>query len=373
MKEKDYDYIIVGSGLFGATFAYLAQKKNKKCLIIEKRDHVGGNIYCENKNGIIVHKYGAHIFHTSDKEIWDFVNSFVTFAPYTHCPIANYNGILYNLPFNMNTFCKLWKDVRTPKEAINKIQLQSRNIKNVTNLEEQAIKMVGIDIYKTLVKGYTEKQWGKKCSELPDFIIKRLPLRFTFDNNYFSDNYCGIPIGGYNTIIQKMLSNCDIILNTDFNSYKDYYYAKGRKILYTGTIDSFFNFKYGQLQYRSLVFHEHLLPINNFQGCSVMNFTDANTPYTRIIEHKHFDKYCKNDKETIITQEYSTPYNKQNEPYYPINSQENEDLYQKYLNMAKQMYGEKIIFGGRLGHYKYYDMDKTIRNAINTFDTIEND
>ena len=352
----------MGAGLFGATFAYEMAKKGKKCLVIDRRDHIGGNIYCENINGINVHKYGAHIFHTSDKEIWNYVNNFVEFNNYVNSPIANYKGEIYNLPFNMNTFSKLW-NISKPdeaKEIIDK-QKQELNGKEPTNLEEQAISLVGRDIYEKLIKEYTEKQWGRDCKELPSFIIKRLPVRFTYNNNYFNDRYQGIPIGGYNIIIEKMLENCDIELNVDYLKNKDKYNELAEKILYTGMIDEYFGYKLGNLDYRSLRFETELLEnIENYQGNAVVNYTSHNEKYTRIIEHKHFE--FGTQKDTVITKEYPTDWKIGDEAYYPVNDEKNMTLFEKYKELAKEE--KNVIFGGRLGHYKYYDMDKVIIAAL---------
>ena len=358
---KKYDYLIVGSGLFGSIFAYEANKKGKKCLVIDKRDHIGGNIYCEDIEDINVHKYGAHIFHTSNKEIWDYVNSFVEFNRYTNCPVANYKGELYNLPFNMNTFYQLWK-VKTPQEAIAKIeeQVKEANIEEPQNLEEQAIKLVGKDIYEKLIKGYTEKQWGKKATELPSFIIKRLPVRLTFDNNYFNDKYQGIPVGGYNKIIEKMLENIDVKLNTDFFENREELENMAEKIVFTGMIDEFYDYKFGTLEYRSLKFEHETLEEENYQGNAVVNYTEYDIPYTRIIEHKHFE--YGNQPKTVITREYPATWNKGDEPYYPINNNENNELYSKYKELADKE--ENVIFGGRLAEYKYYDMHNVIEKAL---------
>ena len=359
---KKYDYLIVGSGLFGSIFAYEANKKGKKCLVIDKRDHIGGNIYCEDIEDINVHKYGAHIFHTSNKEKWDYVNSFVEFNRYTNCPVANYKGELYNLPFNMNTFYQLWK-VKTPQEAIAKIeeQVKEANIDEPQNLEEQAIKLVGKDIYEKLIKGYTEKQWGKKATELPSFIIKRLPVRLTFDNNYFNDKYQGIPVGGYNKIIEKMLENVEVRLNTDFFKNREELENIADKIVFTGMIDEFYDYKFGTLEYRSLRFEHEVLEEENHQGNAVVNYTEYEVPYTRIIEHKHFE-YGTQPK-TVITREYPATWNKGDEPYYPINNDENNKLYAKYKELADKE--DRVIFGGRLAQYKYYDMHHVIEQALN--------
>lgn len=359
---KRYDYLIVGSGLYGATFAYEANKRGKTCLVIDKRDHIGGNIYCENIEDINVHKYGAHIFHTSNKDVWDYVNSFVEFNRYTNCPVANYKGELYNLPFNMNTFYQLWK-VKTPKEAIAKIeeQVKEANIQEPKNLEEQAIKLVGKDIYEKLIKGYTEKQWGKKAIDLPSFIIKRLPVRLTFDNNYFNDTYQGIPIGGYNKIIEKMLEGIEVRLNTDFFDNREEFEQISEKIVFTGMIDEFYDYKYGTLEYRSLKFEHEVLNEENYQGNAVVNYTEYEIPYTRIIEHKHFE-YGTQPK-TVITREYPATWKKGDEPYYPINDEKNNELYNKYKELADKE--ENVIFGGRLAQYKYYDMHHVIERALN--------
>ena len=360
---KKYDYLIVGSGLFGAVFAHEAMKKGKTCLVIEKRNHIGGNIYCEEINGITVHKYGAHIFHTNDKKVWEYVNELCEFNRYTNSPVANYKGELYNLPFNMNTFNKLW-GVVTPDEAAAKIaSQQAAAVDEPKNLEEQAIKLVGTDIYEKLVKDYTEKQWGRPCKELPPFIIKRLPVRFTYDNNYFNDRYQGIPIGGYNKIIEKLLEGATVELNVDFNESeekRDEYMQKAEKTVYTGTIDSFFDYKYGALEYRSVRFETQILETDNYQGVAVMNFTDKETPYTRIIEHKHFE--FGTQKGTVISKEYSENWTLGKEPYYPVNDSKNQDNYKKYADEARKL--GNVIFGGRLAEYKYYDMDKVIASAL---------
>ena len=359
---KKYDYLVVGAGLFGSIFAYEANKLGKKCLVIDKKNHIGGNIYCENIEDINVHKYGAHIFHTSNKEVWDYVNSFVEFNRYTNCPVANYKGELYNLPFNMNTFYQLWK-VKTPQEAIAKIeeQVKEANIDEPKNLEEQAIKLVGKDIYEKLIKGYTEKQWGKKATDLPAFIIKRLPVRLTFDNNYFNDKYQGIPVGGYNKIIEKMLENVEVRLNTNFFENREELESIADKIVFTGMIDEFYNYKFGTLEYRSLMFEHEVLEEENYQGNAVVNYTEYEIPYTRIIEHKHFE-YGTQPK-TVITREYPAIWSRGDEPYYPINNNENNELYAKYKALADKE--DKVIFGGRLAQYKYYDMHNVIEQALN--------
>ncbi len=358
---KKYDYLIVGAGIFGSIFAYEAKKREKTCLVIDKRNHIGGNIYCENVEGINVHKYGAHIFHTSNKEVWDYINQFVDFNRYTNSPVANYKGELYNLPFNMNTFYGLWK-VKTPEEAKTKIEEQVReaNIENPKNLEEQAIKLVGKDIYEKLIKGYTEKQWGQRATELPSFIIKRLPVRFTFDNNYFNDMYQGIPIGGYNKFIESLLDGIEVKLNTDFFENREELSAMAEKIVFTGMIDEFYNYKFGTLEYRSLRFEHELLEMENYQGNAVVNYTEYEIPYTRIIEHKHFE-YGTSEK-TVITKEYPATWKKGDEPYYPVNNEKNNEIYKKYRELADKE--NNVIFGGRLAEYKYYDMHHVIENAL---------
>lgn len=358
---KEYDYLIVGAGLFGSIFAYEANKRGKKCLVIDKRNHVGGNVYCENIEGINVHKYGAHIFHTSNKNVWDYVNKFVEFNRYTNSPVANYKGELYNLPFNMNTFYQLW-GTKTPLEAKQKIEEQKNESKIVEpkNLEEQAISLVGNDIYEKLIKGYTEKQWGKKATELPSFIIKRLPVRFTFDNNYFNDMYQGIPIGGYNVIIDKLLDGIEVGLETDFFENRDELKKLADKIVFTGMIDEFYNYKFGTLEYRSLRFENEILEEENHQGNAVINYTEYEIPYTRIIEHKHFE-YGTQEK-TVITKEYPSTWKKGDEPYYPINNDKNNEMYAKYKELADKE--DNIIFGGRLAEYKYYDMHNVISRAL---------
>lgn len=358
---KKYDYVIVGGGLFAGTFAYAATRQGKKCLVVEKRENLGGNIYCEKVEDINVHKYGAHIFHTSNRKVWDFVNSLAEFNRYTNSPVANYHGEIYNMPFNMNTFSKMWDDVRTPEEAKARIAEQKAKITGEPqNLEEQAISLVGEDIYKKLVKGYTEKQWGRDCKELPAFIIKRLPVRYTYDNNYFNDLYQGIPIGGYNVLIDALFDGCDVELNVDYNADKEKYNALGDKILYTGTLDSYYDYCYGKLEYRSLKFATEVLDEENHQGVAVVNYTDRETPYTRVIEHKHFE-YGTQEK-TVITKEYPADWKEGMEPYYPINDAANQDLYQKYAELASKE--ENVLFGGRLAEYKYYDMDKVIESAF---------
>ncbi len=360
---EKYDYLIVGAGLFGAIFAYEANKKGKKCLVIDKRSHIGGNIYTENIDGIQVHKYGAHIFHTSNREVWEYINQFAKFNRYTNSPVARYKDELYNMPFNMNTFNKLW-GVITPKEAKAKIEeeIAQANIIEPTNLEEQAISLVGKTMYEKLVKGYTEKQWGKRATELPAFIIKRLPVRFIYDNNYFKDKYQGIPIGGYTQIIQKMLEGIEVKLNTNFFDDREDFEKLADKIVFTGMIDQFYHYQFGELEYRSLKFETEKLEEENYQGNAVVNYTEYEVPYTRIIEHKHFEYDTCESKQTIITREYPDSWNRQKEPYYPINDERNSIIYEKYRELASN--DMKVIFGGRLGEYKYYDMDKVIEQAI---------
>lgn len=358
---KEYDYLIVGAGLFGSTFAYEAKKRGKKCLVIDKRSHIGGNIYCENIEDINIHIYGAHIFHTSNKNIWNYINKFCEFNGFINSPIANYKGEIYNLPFNMNTFNKLW-GVITPKEAQEKIENEKRKlgIKEPQNLEEQGISLVGIDIYTKLIKGYTEKQWGRDAKELPSFIIKRLPVRLTYDNNYFNDRYQGIPVGGYNIIIEKMLEDIDLKLNTDFFQNKDKLEEMADKIIFTGMIDEFYSYKFGTLEYRSLKFEHEILEEENHQGVAVVNYTEREIPFTRIIEHKHFE-YGKQSK-TVITKEYPMNWGKGDEPYYPINDSKNNELFEKYKELSLKE--RNVIFGGRLGSYKYYDMHQIIEEAL---------
>ena len=357
---KKYDYILVGSGLYSGVFAWFAKQKGKKCLVLEKRDHIGGNVDCENTEGIHVHKYGAHIFHTSNKEVWQFVNSLAEFNRYTNSPVANYKGEMYNMPFNMNTFSKMW-NISTPAEAKKIIEEQKKEITGEPkNLEEQAISLVGREIYEKLVKGYTEKQWGRDCTALPAFIIKRLPVRYTYDNNYFNDLYQGIPIGGYNVIIDRLFEGCDIETGVDYLEKKEYYDGLGEKIVYTGTIDAYYKYQFGKLEYRSLRFESEVLDEENHQGVAVVNYTDRETPYTRIIEHKHFE--FGTQPKTVITREYPVTWQEGMEPYYPVNDEKNQALYQKYAKLAEKE--EHVIFGGRLGEYKYYDMDKVIASAM---------
>ena len=359
--KKEYDYLIVGAGLYGAIFAHEVTKRGKKCLVIDKRHHLAGNIYTETIENINVHTYGAHIFHTSNKKIWDYMNSFVEFNRYTNSPLANYNGEIYNLPFNMNTFYQLWK-VKTPQEAKEKIQDQIGELKitEPKNLEEQALSLVGKDIYYKLIKEYTEKQWGRKATDLPAFIIKRLPIRFTYDNNYFNDTYQGIPIGGYTRIIELMLDGIDLQLNTDYFTKKDILTQKATKTVYTGMIDEYFNYKFGTLQYSSLKFDHEILDTDNYQGNAVVNYTDAKTPYTRIIEHKHFEFGTQG--KTIITKEYPKEWVKGDEPYYPVNDTINDQIFKKYKELARVE--QNVIFGGRLADYKYYDMHHVVGLAL---------
>lgn len=372
-----YDYLIVGSGLFGATFAYLAKQQGRKCIVIDKRPHVGGNIYCENIHGINVHKYGAHIFHTSDKNIWDFVNKIVPFNRYTNSPVAQApNGKLYNLPFNMNTFYQMW-GVKTPEEAQAKLDEQRAEvmarmkvdgINQPRNLEEQALTLIGNDIYNQLIKGYTEKQWGRPCSELPAFIIRRLPVRMTFDNNYFNDTYQGIPIGGYNLLIEGLLDGIEVLTNTDFFEDRKKWESIADKIVFTGKIDEFFNYRYGKLDYRTVKFETEIHNQPNFQGNAVVNYTSAETPYTRIIEHKHFESFGNavyENPKTVISKEYSTEWVDGMEPFYPVNDARNQLVYERYRDLANKE--SNVIFGGRLAEYKYYDMAPVIQQAMTIF------
>ena len=360
--SKKYDYLIVGSGLFGAVFAYEAKKRGKECLVIERRDHIAGNIYCENVHGINVHKYGAHIFHTSNRAVWDYINQFAEFNNYINSPVAIYKDELYNLPFNMNTFSKMW-GIKTPAEAQAIIEKQKAeyNITEPKKLEEQALSLIGKDVYEKLIKGYTEKQWGRSCTELPAFIIKRLPVRYTYDNNYFNDRWQGIPIGGYTKIIEKMLEGIDVLTSTSFEDYKAAHDISDMRIVYTGNIDEYFGYKYGALQYRTVRFETEYMPdVDNYQGNAVVNYTEREVPYTRVIEHRHFEK-C-DAKGTVVSKEFSSEWSVGIEPYYPINNDENNALYQKYEQLASQE--KNVIFGGRLGKYKYYDMDKVIEAAL---------
>ena len=370
---KHFDYLIVGSGLFGSTFAYKAKKVGKKVLVIDKRPHLGGNIYCEEIEGINVHKYGAHIFHTNNKDVWDFVNSFVEFNRYTNCPIANYKGELYNLPFNMNTFNRMWPEVYTPAEAQAKIEKQKTEIivalggHEPQNLEEQALSLVGKDIYYKLIKEYTEKQWGRDCKELPAFIIKRLPIRMIFDNNYFNDRYQGIPVGGYNKLIEGLLDGVETMVNVDFfnSEYRDW--KKYADILvYTGAIDEYFGFSLGKLDWRTVSFKTYVKDTSNYQGNAVVNYTSHDVPYTRVIEHKHFEMFGQqvyDNPKTVVSEEYSTEYKDGMEPYYPVNDERNNKLAAEYALLAAKE--KNIIFGGRLGQYKYFDMAPVIEQGLN--------
>lgn len=391
---KKYDYLIVGSGLFGATFAHLAHKQGKTCLVIDKRPHLGGNIYCENIEGINVHKYGAHIFHTSNKEVWNFVNSIVEFNRYTNSPVANYKGKLYNLPFNMNTFYQMW-GVTTPEEAQAKIdeqkaeavaKMKADGVSEPRNLEEQAQVLIGKDIYERLIKGYTEKQWGRKCTDLPAFIIKRLPVRLVFDSNYFNDKYQGIPVGGYNKLIDGLLEGIDTLTSVDFFAdniqklaenkeasqkaglIKDCWQEIAEKLVFTGKIDQFYDYQFGKLNYRTVRFEQEIIDCPNYQGNAVVNYTEREVPYTRVIEHKHFEMFgaeVYNCPKTVISKEYSTEWKDGMEPYYPVNDKENSELYAQYKNLADQE--KDVIFGGRLAEYKYYDMAPIIEKALAMF------
>lgn len=367
-----YDYLVVGAGLYGAIFAHEAKKKGKNILVIDKRSNIAGNIYTEKVDGINVHKYGAHIFHTNNKKVWKYITQFATFNRFTNSPVANYKGELYSLPFNMYTFNKMW-GVITPEEAVERIEMQRKEIcGEPRNLEEQAISLVGRDIYEKLVRGYTEKQWGRDCKELPAFIIKRLPVRFTFDNNYFNALYQGIPIGGYTKMVEKILEGIEVRLNEDYLIQKEYWNSIARKVIYTGPIDAYFDYCFGPLEYRSIRFEHELLDMKNFQGNAAVNYTDKETPWTRIIEHKWFE-FGKDDDgndltKTIISREYSSEWKQGDEPYYPVNDLKNEKLYSKYKILSKSE--EKIVFGGRLGEYKYYDMDAVIEAALEKSDNI---
>ena len=367
-----YDYLVVGAGLFGAIIAYEANKAGKKVLVIDRRPHVGGNIYTEEVEGIQVHKYGAHIFHTSDKEVWDYIQQFAEFNRYTNCPVARYKDELYNLPFNMNTFSKMW-GIKTPEEAKEIIdrQIKEAGIKEPANLEEQAISLVGRDIYEKLIKGYTEKQWGKRASELPSFIIRRLPVRYVYDNNYFNDQYQGIPIGGYTQIIEKMLEGVEVRLGVDFFEDREILESEADHIVFTGMIDAFYDYCYGELEYRSLRFETETLDMENYQGNAVVNYTEYEIPYTRIIEHKHFEYGCQGGygntgtpaiQKTVITREYPAAWEKGAQPYYPMNDEKNNALYERYRELAEKE--EHVIFGGRLGMYRYYDMHQVIAEAL---------
>ena len=394
MNNQRYDYLIVGSGLFGATFAHLAHKQGKKCLVIDKRPHLGGNIYCEQIEGINVHKYGAHIFHTSNKEVWNFVNAIVEFNRYTNSPVANYKGKLYNLPFNMNTFYQMW-GVTTPEEAQAKIdeqkaeavaKMKADGVSEPRNLEEQAQVLIGKDIYERLIKGYTEKQWGRKCTDLPAFIIKRLPVRLVFDNNYFNDKYQGIPVGGYNKLIDGLLEGIDTMTSVDFFAdniqklaenkeasqkaglIKDCWQEIAEKLVFTGKIDQFYDYQFGKLNYRTVHFEQEIIDCPNYQGNAVVNYTEREVPYTRVIEHKHFEMFgaeVYNCPKTVISKEYSTEWKDGMEPYYPVNDKENSELYAQYKNLADQE--KDVIFGGRLAEYKYYDMAPIIEKALAMF------
>ena len=373
---RQYDYLIVGSGLFGATFAYFAKKQGKKCLVIDKRPHLGGNIYCENIEGINVHKYGAHIFHTSNKQVWDFVNSIVEFNRYTNSPVANYKGKLYNLPFNMNTFYQIW-GVITPEEAQAKIdeqkaeavaRMQADGVTEPRNLEEQAQVLIGKDIYEKLIKGYTEKQWGRKCTDLPAFIIKRLPVRLVFDNNYFNDKYQGIPIGGYNKLIEGLLTGIETKINADFFDNRSYWEDIADKIVFTGKIDEFYCYRFGKLNYRTVRFEQEIIDKPNYQGNAVVNYTEREIPYTRIIEHKHFEMFGQQVYDclkTVISKEYSTEWQDGMEPYYPVNDKINTELYAAYKEIADKE--TNLIFGGRLAEYKYYDMAPIVERVMKLF------
>ena len=357
---KKYDYVLVGSGLYAGVWAYEAKKRGKTCLVVEKRDHIGGNVYCEDVEGIHVHRYGAHIFHTSDRQVWDYVNQLAEFNRYTNSPVANYKGEMYNMPFNMNTFSKMW-NISTPAEAKKIIEEQKKEITGEPkNLEEQAISLVGVDIYQKLVKGYTEKQWGRDCKELPAFIIKRLPVRYTYDNNYFNDRYQGIPIGGYTAIVEKLLEGSDVRTGVDFLKNRDEYEALADKIIYTGMIDEYYDYKLGALEYRSVRFETETLDCENYQGNAVVNYTEREVPYTRIIEHKHFEYGTQ--PVTVISREYPSEWKLGEEPYYPVNDARNETVAEKYRALAAAE--KNVIFGGRLGEYRYYDMDKVIEKAL---------
>ena len=364
-----YDYLIVGSGLFGSVFAHCANKQGKRCLVIDKRPNLGGNLYCEEVSGINVHKYGPHIFHTSNKKVWTFVNSIVEFNRFTESPVAFYKGKAYNLPFNMNTFSQMW-GVLTPEEAKNKINEQRKEMegKTPTNLEEQAISLVGRDIYERLIKGYTEKQWGRKCTELPPFIIRRLPVRFVYDNNYFNDIYQGVPIGGYNKLIEGLLAGIETKVDTDFFANKKEFESMADKIVFTGKIDEFYDYQYGKLEYRTVRFENEILNTPNYQGLAQINYTDADIPYTRIIEHKHFESFADDvykNPQTVISREFSVEWTDGMEPYYPINDEKNTNLYKQYEALAQKE--DSVIFGGRLAEYKYYDMGPIVEKVLNLF------
>ena len=371
-----YDYLIVGAGLFGATFAYRAKQEGKRCLVIDKRPHVGGNLYCEEVEGINVHKYGAHIFHTNSKRVWDFVNSIVEFNRYTNCPVANYKGELYNLPFNMNTFYQMW-GVKTPAEAEAKIAEQKAEAvaalqgREPANLEEQALTLVGKNIFEKLIKGYTEKQWGRSCAELPAFIIKRLPVRMIFDNNYFNDRYQGIPIGGYNKLIDGLLEGVDVETGVDFFADREKWEAMADKVVFTGKIDEYYGYRYGKLEYRTVRFEQETIDMANYQGNAVVNYTEREVPYTRVIEHKHFEMFGQdvyNTPKTVISREYSTEWTDGMEPYYPVNDERNSSLYEQYKALADEE--RNVIFGGRLAEYKYYDMAPIVEQVLKITESI---
>jgi UDP-galactopyranose mutase len=374
---KHYDYLIVGAGLFGSTFAYMAHKQGKSCLVIDKRPHLGGNLYCENIEGINVHKYGAHIFHTSNKKVWDFVNSIVEFNRYTNSPVANYKGKLYNLPFNMNTFYQMW-GVTTPEEAQVKIEeqkaeavakMKAEGVSEPRNLEEQAQVLIGKDIYERLIKGYTEKQWGRKCTELPAFIIKRLPVRLVYDNNYFNDSYQGIPIGGYNKLIDGLLEGVECRTNEDFFANREQLSTLADKIVFTGQLDQFYDYKYGKLNFRTVSFETEIINKPNYQGNAVVNYTEAEVPYTRVIEHKHFESFGQavyDNPKTVVSREYSTEWKEGMEPYYPVNDKQNNEMAEKYRALAAQE--KNVIFGGRLAEYKYYDMAPVVEKVLALFE-----
>ena len=374
---KHYDYLIVGAGLFGSTFAYMAHKQGKSCLVIDKRPHLGGNLYCENIEGINVHKYGAHIFHTSNKKVWDFVNSIVEFNRYTNSPVANYKGKLYNLPFNMNTFYQMW-GVTTPEEAQAKIEeqkaeavakMKAEGVSEPRNLEEQAQVLIGKDIYERLIKGYTEKQWGRKCTELPAFIIKRLPVRLVYDNNYFNDSYQGIPIGGYNKLIEGLLEGVECRTNEDFFANREQLSTLADKIVFTGQLDQFYDYKYGKLNFRTVSFETEVINKSNYQGNAVVNYTEAEVPFTRVIEHKHFESFGQavyDNPKTVVSREYSTEWKEGMEPYYPVNDEQNNEMAEKYRALASQE--KDVIFGGRLAEYKYYDMAPVVEKVLALFE-----
>lgn len=374
---KHYDYLIVGAGLFGSTFAYMAHKQGKSCLVIDKRPHLGGNLYCENIEGINVHKYGAHIFHTSNKKVWDFVNSIVEFNRYTNSPVANYKGKLYNLPFNMNTFYQMW-GVTTPEEAQAKIEeqkaeavakMKAEGVSEPRNLEEQAQVLIGKDIYERLIKGYTEKQWGRKCTELPAFIIKRLPVRLVYDNNYFNDSYQGIPIGGYNKLIDGLLEGVECRTNEDFFANREQLSTLADKIVFTGQLDQFYDYKYGKLNFRTVSFETEIINKSNYQGNAVVNYTEAEVPFTRVIEHKHFESFGQavyDNPKTVVSREYSTEWKDGMEPYYPVNDEQNNEMAEKYRALASQE--KNVIFGGRLAEYKYYDMAPIVEKVLALFE-----